>query len=473
MSYAFMSIERIKSYSAMGAKYRHNCRRTDLIGKDISNVIAEKSCLNIELVSLPKDADGNEMDYEKAMRQRISEQEYYRDHKIRKNAVLGFEVLMTYSRDDSIDAEQWAKQSVEWLHRQFDRAGDGKSNVLHAVMHRDETGNVHIHAFVVPIDERGHLNADGFTHGSRVMSEMQTSYAKSVENLGIKRGIAGSTAKHKDIQRMYAALNNVVSLDDTLPGETPEEYRDRVLRISKALPKESAEHYRNRVMQKIEENIDVLLPENTPPEKRAEILSKLRKTEPGESAKDYHESIMTALQDVLPEETADEYKKRVEKRIDEIKTQLAAEYREKSDRLIDRRHDVDGLRNRYRKELSDQREEIGKERKKLKKEKADLEKNSRDQDAREDQLDALTEQLFEERQRMEEDRRYANEYRKIQKGIRQISDEGDRDSVMQIQETLIKISSAYERARAAEIKAERTERTSEEPVREQGEEMEL
>lgn len=459
MSYAFMSIERIKSYNAMGAKYRHNCRRTDLIGKEIPNVITEKSYLNMELVPLPKNADGSEMDYEKAMKQRIAEQEFYRDHRIRKNAVLGFEVLMTYSRDDSIDAEQWARQSVDWLHRQFDRAGDGKSNVLHAVMHRDETGNVHIHAFVVPIDERGHLNADGFTHGSRVMSEMQTSYAKSVENLGIKRGIAGSTAKHADIQRMYAALNNVVSLNDTLPGETPEEYRDRVLRISKALPEESAEHYRNRVMQKIEENIDTLLPENTSTDRKEEILSKLRTTEPGESAKEYREAIITALQDVLPEETAEEYKKRVEKRIDEIKTQLAVEYREKSDRLIDRRHDVDGLRNQYAREISGQRKEIEKEKSGLKKMKSDLEKESLEQENRESQLDALTRQLFEERQRMEEDRRCASEYRKIQKGIRQLSDEGDSESLRQVQESLIKISSAYERSQNEEIrKAERNEK---------------
>lgn len=124
---------------------------------------------------------------------------------------------------------------MDWLHKTFDVAPDGKSNVLHAVFHGDETGNVHIHAFVVPVDERGHLNAKRFTGGTRTMQDLQTSYADSVKNLGIQRGIAGSSAKHQDIRRMYATLNNAMNIPEVLPGETADQYRNRIIDNAKTM----------------------------------------------------------------------------------------------------------------------------------------------------------------------------------------------------------------------------------------------
>ena len=230
MGYAFMSIEKIKTIGAMTSKYNHNCRKVE-----VENAIPELAELNEDLVTLPKTADGQEVGYADAFQQRVSSLPYYQDRSIKRNQVLGYEVMLTYSRDEKVDVEKWKSQSMDWLHKTFDVAPDGKSNVLHAVFHGDETGNVHIHAFVVPVDERGHLNAKRFTGGTRTMQDLQTSYADSVKNLGIQRGIAGSSAKHQDIRRMYATLNNAMNIPEVLPGETADQYRKRIIDNAKTM----------------------------------------------------------------------------------------------------------------------------------------------------------------------------------------------------------------------------------------------
>lgn len=223
MAFSFMDISKIKTEGQLTSKYNHNCRTIQ-----IDNVIPELTEKNETLIALPIQS-GKQLNYNEAFKERIESLDYYKDHKIRANAVLGYEVLLTFSRDADLDLESWKKQSVEWLHKTFDVAPDNKSNVLHAEFHADEVGNVHIHAFVVPIDERGRLNAKRFTDGSRVMSELQSSYAESVSGLGLQRGIAGSSAKHKDIRRMYANLNNALKLPEVLKQETANQYRDRVV----------------------------------------------------------------------------------------------------------------------------------------------------------------------------------------------------------------------------------------------------
>lgn len=231
MGYAFMHIEKIKTMGSMVSKYNHNYRK-----EEIDNVIPGMEDKNEELIPLPNKPGGGSVDYAEAFRERISGLPYYDDHKIRSGQVLGYEVLLTYSRDEGVDVEKWKEQSIDWLHEAFDKAGDGKSNVLSAIYHGDETGNAHIHAFVVPVDERGHLNATRYTNGSRQMSDLQDSYADAVKDLGLERGLAGSNAQHKTIRKMYADLNNAKnSVPDPLPGETAEQYKVRIIEEAETL----------------------------------------------------------------------------------------------------------------------------------------------------------------------------------------------------------------------------------------------
>ena len=97
---------------------------------------------------------------------------------IRKNAVLSIELMLSTSPEwftAGTQAEQdrrreaWRDLSISWMHETF-----GEQNVVAAMLHRDEL-TPHIQALIVPIDERGRLNARHFIGGDRHrLAELQT-----------------------------------------------------------------------------------------------------------------------------------------------------------------------------------------------------------------------------------------------------------------------------------------------------------
>lgn len=224
MSYCFMSIEKIKTGGALMSKYHHNYRLVE-----VENADASLRHLNEELIKLPV-KNGLQMDPQEVFRERIQSLPYYQTHNIRKNAVHALEIITTFSKDDFVDIEKWKQKNVEWMKDTFNVAGDGKDNVISMVYHGDECGNVHCHALVIPIDENGHLNARRFLNGSRAMSEHQTTYAKYMQSFGLKRGLKGSQAKHEDIKRFYAELNQAMNrVPERLPEESVEKYMERAI----------------------------------------------------------------------------------------------------------------------------------------------------------------------------------------------------------------------------------------------------
>jgi len=125
--------------------------------------------------------------------------------RIRTNAILAVSNLLSASRDwfeaaSPAQVEAWRDRSMEWLRETY-----GAENVVAAVLHRDET-TLHIQAMVVPIDERGKLNASHWLDGPAKMSALQDSYARAVEDLGLTRGVQGSKATHQELQEWYAKV---------------------------------------------------------------------------------------------------------------------------------------------------------------------------------------------------------------------------------------------------------------------------
>lgn len=133
--------------------------------------------------------------------------------KVRKNAVLAVEHLITASpeafgykvRETKGKKElygnvngwkEFETSAKQWL---FDRYG--RENVVNFTVHKDES-TPHIHAVIVPIID-GKLNCRGYLGGREKMSEMQTSFAKAVEHVGLQRGIEGSKSKHMELKEFY------------------------------------------------------------------------------------------------------------------------------------------------------------------------------------------------------------------------------------------------------------------------------
>lgn len=235
--YAIMHMEKRKNPGAISARYNHDYRVRDVINAD-----PDKKDQNKVLVALPQE-NGEELDYYQAAKKRIEEQDYYKTHKIKSNQVIVEDFIFSFSPGSGVSIDEWAEKTMEWLHENFDKAGDGKSNIISAVLHMDEmdrdysgserkTGldpNVHdsphIHAMVVPIDERGHLCASSYTDGARTMSELQTSYAESMREFGLERGVEKSSATHQEIRHYHGRINKAVeNIKQPRPGQSAQEY---------------------------------------------------------------------------------------------------------------------------------------------------------------------------------------------------------------------------------------------------------
>lgn len=141
---------------------------------------------------------------------------------VRKNAVLAVEYFIGASPEfftstDRQGREAFFEDAKLWLQERH-----GGENVVAFTRHYDET-SPHVCAYVVPIDERGKLNARAFLGGRQLLSAMQTDFAERVgEPHGLERGIEGSQAKHVAIKDHYArVMAPTPELKTVVPPELP------------------------------------------------------------------------------------------------------------------------------------------------------------------------------------------------------------------------------------------------------------
>jgi hypothetical protein len=105
--------------------------------------------------------------------------------------------LVAESQVDRDRLEGFVDKALAWLDKRY-----GLENVVNVQLHLDES-SPHIHATVVPVDERGRLNCRAFLGGRQLMRDMQTSIAEEMAPLGLVRGVEGSKAHHQDVKRFY------------------------------------------------------------------------------------------------------------------------------------------------------------------------------------------------------------------------------------------------------------------------------
>ncbi len=142
--------------------------------------------------------------------------------KVRKDAVLAVEHLMTYSpegfsslhksenpktgkptlKGNPEELERWygfVKDSREWLENRY-----GKENLVNFTLHLDER-TPHIHAIVVPIYENK-LNCKHFLGGREKLRAMQSSFAHVHRDRGLERGVEGSKVHHQELKHFYGQV---------------------------------------------------------------------------------------------------------------------------------------------------------------------------------------------------------------------------------------------------------------------------
>jgi hypothetical protein len=130
----------------------------------------------------------------------------------RKNSVLAVTTILSASPeyfrpDDPSKAgyyekkrlDSWMGSTLNWLSKEYGE------NFVNATLHLDEA-TPHIHAIITPVIE-GRLSAKKMFNPTSLRI-YQTTYAKSLRHLGIKRGQTNSQAKHVDVKEYYEKVNS-------------------------------------------------------------------------------------------------------------------------------------------------------------------------------------------------------------------------------------------------------------------------
>lgn len=213
MAFAILRFEKIKDRAHLAAAVGHQSR-----SRETPNADPEKTPLNAWLKGRPD--QGVEGVYE-----RIG------DRKVRKNAVLAVECLLTaspeyfrpgmskYGEYEEGPVQDFNIRAMSWLRDTF-----GEQNIISAVCHLDEA-TPHIHAVIVPIDSKDKLNSSAFIDGKKSLSDLQTTFANTMKPLGLKRGVEGSKATHTEVSDYYGNMEEnkkkVAKFDAFIAGKTP------------------------------------------------------------------------------------------------------------------------------------------------------------------------------------------------------------------------------------------------------------
>ena len=141
-SYCVMTLEKVHSMANLQIRHEHNFREIEL-----KHVDSDLSDNNRELVN------DSGMDYKDLWYRRMKDLELKHGKPVvaRKNAVLAYEIVTTFTRGANVDVDAWAEANKKWMEDTF-----GTENVLSMQLHLDET-TPHIHTIVIPIDERDRL----------------------------------------------------------------------------------------------------------------------------------------------------------------------------------------------------------------------------------------------------------------------------------------------------------------------------
>ena len=185
MSFAIYRTAKLKSFGEIGGSLSHTYRT-----RPTPNADENKQHLNKHIFETYNQCFD-------ALKNAIPE-------KRRSNAVLCIEHLITasptWSGWGTKKEEEFFKKSLEFLNKKY-----GKENVIACSIHRDET-TPHLIVYVVPIDEKGGLNAKKWLGGRSKLSQTQTEFANEVKHLGLERGLENSKARHKTIKEFYAEI---------------------------------------------------------------------------------------------------------------------------------------------------------------------------------------------------------------------------------------------------------------------------
>jgi len=238
--YAVLRVAKLKTMGEIGALGKHNERT-----RDTPNADAERLQENVRMAGSGDWCADAQRRLDAAPR-------------IRSNAVLALEHVMTASRDfyhqgtpdeHAARLEDWTARSMAWLRDRY-----GSENVIAAVLHKDEQ-TPHIQALVVPLHDDKGLNAKHWIDGRAKLAAMQDSYARAMEPLGLERGVRGSVADHQTVKAFYAKIERPTPAPEMVKGSVEIERPGRIV----ANPDKWATEQQERIAERLTPVVDAAL----------------------------------------------------------------------------------------------------------------------------------------------------------------------------------------------------------------------
>lgn len=122
----------------------------------------------------------------RTIRKAIQEQERVTGRRVRKDANVLCELVLTFSpeMEEKVNLPDWVRANFAWVRDTF-----GKGKMIRADLNRDEA-TTHLHCFVIMTDENGRFNSSRFFNKKKQVIEMQDSYAVAMAPFGLCRGIS-------------------------------------------------------------------------------------------------------------------------------------------------------------------------------------------------------------------------------------------------------------------------------------------
>jgi len=204
--FAVIRIEKRKG-AAISAIEKHNNRTTEILADGTEKQWAENADPKLKEfnISIKK---YEELNLNQSIHKHLKECGI---DKTRKDAVKAVEILCTaspeYFNGNEIDDRLTAfcKQAQDFINERY-----GNENIMTTDVHLDEK-TPHIHFVIVPITKDKKLSAKTVCGNRKDYQQLQDDFAEKMKNLGLKRGVKGSNAKHIEMKEFYGALKNDIT----------------------------------------------------------------------------------------------------------------------------------------------------------------------------------------------------------------------------------------------------------------------
>ena len=295
-SYCVCKVGKVKSRVQLRSYFNHHMRLYEVANAD-SNLRSENEILigNDTLQNIfSDDMDTAEKKLKRYhsfvddAKDAVKEVEHDLGRKVRKDAVLELEVVLTFSPGAEVPLDEWKKANCEWLRSYF-----GEENVKSAVLHMDET-TPHIHAMVVPLDRssgKAHLNSKKWVGGQAAMIKMQNDYAKTMQQFDLQRGEKYSRTSNMNLHEFYENVNKVIltPVPEKKDYQTEEQYYQQIEKVYKSARmqilalelqvqrykevNQTMEWNQNRLLQSVEQTL------NQAKQREQEYEKKMKKSE--------------------------------------------------------------------------------------------------------------------------------------------------------------------------------------------------